>query len=427
MGNPIKKILIVEDSKSISSMLEFTLQSHLKFIILKAFSFSEASEIVALNPDIFISILDLNLPDAPDGEIVDFMLGKNIPSIIMTASYSKKIRENILSRNVVDFVIKENAQSFEHIIELIKRVYRNQYIKVLLVDDSRSFRKHCRSLLELQKYNVLEAENGNQALEMLEKNSNVRLVITDYNMPRMDGFSLVTEIRKKYDKNSLAIIGLSANEGTDVSAQFLKLGANDFLTKKFAAEELFVRVMQNIGVIELIEELREAAIRDYLTQLYNRRYFFEAAQNIFRAAKKRKTAISIAMIDIDFFKNINDTYGHDAGDQVIQKLSGLLQSIVSSDSKSHIVSRFGGEEFCILLVGVNEKLARNFFEGIRKEVESTQILHKKNDIGFTVSIGISERSDLSLNETIKAADQALYNAKDAGRNRVVCASEKQGT
>ncbi len=411
-----RRILIVEDVKSISNFICRQIESKLGMETVSASSFAETKEILTAETDFFISLLDLNLPDAPDGEIVDYVLSKKIPSVVLTATFDEKVREDILNKNVIDYMIKDGLQSLKHINDLIRRIYRNQYIKVLVVDDSRGFRNYYRKLLTTHKFNVVEAEDGIMALATIDKNPDTRMVITDYNMPKMDGFELVSRLRKKYDKNELAIIGISAQGGGLLSAKFLKSGANDFLTKPFEREEFYARVSQNIEVLEYISELKETATRDPLTKLYNRRYYFEKGDQMFTEYRKKNRPVAVGMVDIDFFKKINDTLGHDAGDNVLKFMSGVL---TQAFDKPHIVARFGGEEFCILVCGLDDDKVYEKFENLRVKIENSEIVYHDQVIRMTVSVGIANQPRDTMETMINRADQLLYSAKDEGRNRVV--------
>ncbi len=417
------KVLIVEDSRSISLFLRGKIESELLLETRAAFTFEEARSILDRESDFFVAILDLNLPDAPDGEIVDFVLSKQIPSIILTATLDDEVRERILSRNVVDYVVKQSIWSVEYVTRIIQRIYCNQSIKVLVVDDSSSYRAHYRCLLEAQRYHVLEAADGEAGLQVLNSDPDIKLIITDYNMPNMDGFELVSRVRRKYSKDQIAVIGLSSEGSAVLSAKFLKLGANDFLRKPFVSEEFHARVTQNIEMIELIEKLRDAAVRDPLTKLFNRRYCLEAGSRLFEQCRKSGSPLAVAMLDIDFFKKINDTYGHDAGDMALKHMASLLQE---SAGEGHIVGRFGGEEFCILADGIEEGNVAGFFESVRELVEQMVINYKGQLINFTLSAGVCATLLHSLEAMINRADELLYQAKRQGRNRVILERTSQG-
>ncbi|MDY6935791.1 MAG: diguanylate cyclase [Spirochaetota bacterium] len=411
------EILLIEDSKLIASAIKKKIESELLLRVKWGQSYSDAIKLVKENnSNFFISLLDLYLPDAPNGEIVDFVLSKDIPSIVFTGELSDDVREYIWSKKVIDYVLKEGSHNLDYIVSLIRRISRNKSIDVLVVDDDRLFRIHLLKLLEVHKYNVFEASDGNEALGIIKDNPDIKMIITDYHMPNMDGFQLIKEVREKYSKEELAIIGIAGKGDNTLSARFIKNGANDFIDKPFVTEEFYCRVTQNIEMIEHINALRNSSNKDYLTDLYNRRYFFELGNQLFTNSKREQITITVAMIDIDYFKKINDTYGHAAGDEVLKQLSQILKK---SFRESDIVSRFGGEEFCILTTNMDHEHSPRIFNGLRKKIGETSINIGFKKIQITVSIGICIKLMDSLEDMIEQADSMLYKAKEGGRNRVM--------
>jgi diguanylate cyclase (GGDEF)-like protein len=215
--------------------------------------------------------------------------------------------------------------------------------------------------------------------------------------------------------DQMAVIGMSAVGNPILSAKFLKTGANDFVCKPYHEEEFLWRINQNIEMLENIIKLKEVAIKDHLTGLYNRRYFFNAGGNLYENAKRNNLHITIGMIDIDNFKVINDTYGHAAGDQVLQHLSQKLKSNFRS---SDIVARYGGEEFIVMTANMAVEKYQAHFEKLRDEIENTPIKTKVGEIHATISIGATTSLGDSLEDMIKESDKFLYRAKAAGRNQV---------
>ncbi len=249
-------ILLVEDSKLFGNIISQSIQRSLGYGVTWAKSLSEAKTLLqSSNPDFFLALLDLNLPDAPDGEIVDLVLGEQIPSIVFTGEFDPTVREKIWSKKIIDYVLKQSEQEVYYIIDLIGRIYRNQSIKVLVVDDSDTIRKRVQELLEVHQYQVFQADDGMEALEAVKNLPDIKMVITDYEMPRMDGFDLTRKLRAEYSKEALAIIGISAQDNPIPAAKFIKNGANDFIAKPFAAEEFYCRITHNINAIENIERL----------------------------------------------------------------------------------------------------------------------------------------------------------------------------
>ena len=413
----MNKVLIVEDSRVFLNLIQKQITEKLGFECVAACSFEETKRILADQDEPFlVAVLDLNLPDAPNGEIVEYVVSKGIPSIVVTALIDDNIRDQILAQDVLDYIIKEGFHSLDQLTDTIGRFIQNGKTVILVVDDSMVARAAIRRMLEKQNFTVMEAKNGKEALAVLKDNSQIRLVITDYYMPEMDGFELISEIRKKIQLDEMAIIGTSALGNPVLSARFLKNGANDFVNKPYHEEEFLWRINQNIVMLENIIKLKEAAIKDHLTGLYNRRYFFNAGSILFENAKRGNLQISIGMIDIDHFKTINDTFGHNAGDQVLQDLSQTLKSHFRS---SDIVVRFGGEEFIVLTVNMTPQKDPVHFESLRKEVEKKPIKTDAGEIHITMSIGVTTRLGDSLEDMVKDADSFLYQAKETGRNRVV--------
>ena len=282
----MEKVLIVEDSQIVAKVLKHIARQELDFDILLATTFAEAKQYCEQNKgNIFGAIVDLNLPDAPDGEVVDYTLEQKIPTIVLTGSFDEKRRETLLSKGIVDYVTKEGRYSYQYAVRSIHRLYTNQNIKVLVVEDSTTMRKYIVNLLSRHKFQILQAVDGIDAIKVFLENPDIKLLITDYNMPNMDGFELVKNLRCKYEKFDLVIIGLSAEGETNLSAKLIKTGANDFLTKPFNPEEFYCRVNHNVESLHLIHQIKDAANRDYLTDIYSRCYFFAKSEQPYETAK----------------------------------------------------------------------------------------------------------------------------------------------
>ena len=209
----------------------------------------------------------------------------------------------------------------------------------------------------------------------------------------------------------MIIIAMTGNSEHLISAKFLKIGANDFINKPFSKEELICRINNSLDAKEHLDMMSDMAHKDFLTKVYNRRYFFEEIKDFYN----EKVPFAISMIDIDKFKKVNDTYGHDIGDRVIVTLANILKR---NTKGADLVARFGGEEFCVALRDVDKKQAIAFFAKLRKNIADQCLKIKEKNISFTVSIGVSFSDGSSVEELIKKADSALYRAKEEGRNRV---------
>lgn len=413
-----KHILVVEDSKMFTRLLKASIEADDHFKVVTVEDYAELIKLLESRKyTFFAGLLDLNLPDAPDGEVIDYVLSYNIPSIVFTGKFDDDLRDRMLAKGIVDYVLKESPASIEYIVSLLKQLNRNTLIKTLVVDDSRTARLHIKRLLAIYRFIVLEAENGEQALEILNTHKDIRLIITDFNMSVMDGFELTKKVRAIYSKQELAIIGMSAYGNNLLSARFLKIGGSDFINKPFLEEEFFCRVNQNIELMEYIRDLKYVATRDFLTGLYNRRHFFDMGEKIFARAHRSQKSIAVALIDIDFFKQVNDTHGHDIGDLVLKNIAELLNSNLRA---SDLIARFGGEEFGFLLPNINAEEAWIIFEALRKKIADNSInLPDDTVLKITASIGVCCTSEKNLETALIKADKLLYEAKKNGRNQVM--------
>ncbi|WP_291323415.1 diguanylate cyclase [Desulfonatronospira sp.] len=412
-----EQVIIVEDSRIFAHILRNAVINELGTETVVCSCYKEAQDYLEHNSqNVFAALLDLNLPDAPYGEIVDLVVGKGIASIVFTGEVSDDLRDRMWSKHIVDYILKDNQQNVQQVLDVLKRLRLNSGIKILVADDSSTSRKIIRDLLQVWNFKVLEARNGREALDVLNRHEGIRLLLADYNMPVMDGMEMVKEARRNFSKTRLPIIGLSGAGGATTSAHFLKAGANDYMHKPFLAEELYCRVRHNLETSEYIMTIRDMAEKDFLTGLLNRRSFFSSAGKLFENARRGNLQLVVAMMDIDHFKRCNDQYGHDAGDEVIRYVADTLQSTVR---KSDLVARFGGEEFCV--VGVNMRLdhIETAFDNIREAIEQSVITAGEYQIRVTVSTGVCSALKDSLEEMITCADDLLYKAKNQGRNRVV--------
>lgn len=409
-----QKILLVEDNKALSKLIARKIANNTEFEVDIAYTLKEAQTLVG-NSSYFMALLDLNLPDAPNGEVVDYMLSKKIPSIVLTANVDKKTREKVLKKDIIDYIFKGNMDDVNYIFQLIKRLSKNREYKVMVVDDSIVSRNEIKKMLKLQMYRVFSAAHGEEALVYIKDNPDMKLVLTDYNMPVIDGFELTKTLREEYTKMQMSIIGITASSDEMVSSKFLKVGANDFINKPFTKEELVCRVNNAVELLEYIETISDMANRDFLTGARNRRSFFKEINQYVDECGHSDEEFAVAMIDIDKFKNINDTYGHDTGDIAIKE---LVRLITDSIKGSDMVARFGGEEFCVLLKDIDKSSAVELLVRLRLKVANNRISINSNEIKYTVSIGVAFDSEDGIEEMINQADMALYKAKNSGRNRV---------
>ena len=409
------KVLVVEDAKFFLSILTQKLTLAGFEVVTTSTLQGMRDRLAEYGDDLFMAVLDLNLPDSHEGEVVDLAIEHKLPVVVYSANYSEDVRDRILSKRVIDYVVKEDPSSLDYLVNLLGRLHRNRKIKALVVDDASTARLYTADLLRHCQLQVLEAGDGAAALEVIEREGDIRLVISDYHMPRMDGFQFIKTVRKTIGRDQMAIIGVSTGGSSTLSARFIKSGANDFLNKPFLREEFFCRVQMNLDMVEQVDALKEAATIDYLTGVGNRRSFFDNALPLYAAAIRGQARIAIGVIDVDSFKAINDSYGHDVGDGV---LAGLARILTSHVRQTDLLARFGGEEFCILAFNLSEDGVAPYFERLRQLVSDAPIVTPAGAFRVTISIGVCAGTRDSLDQMINVADNQLYMAKRAGRNRV---------
>ena len=296
---------------------------------------------------------------------------------------------------------------------------------ILVVDDTA---ENLDILAELLKdYDIIDTTCGRDVLN-IAKNDKIDLILLDIVMPEMNGYEVCKKLKADEKTKNIPVIFLTAKTDEQSIERAYDVGGIDYIVKPFKPKELLARVNTQLYMQKLINDLKKSkeklkllTLTDPMTKLYNRRYFSLISKDILNLAKRNKEHIAVLMIDIDRFKNINDSYGHYFGDEVIISLADELRE---QKRDSDVVFRFGGEEFLILLPNTNLSGAEVLAQKIRLAVEN-KVLHfpSSDALKYTVSIGVSvSKSDDTqedIQEVVNRADKALYKAKKDGRNKVV--------
>jgi len=412
------RVLVVDDSRSILGVVGAHLQEIEGIEVVTAGTYAATEKLLQENQDIpfLCAVLDLGLPDAPNGEVVDLVHKQDVPIIVLTGSIDNAVRQTMTAKLIVDYVVKRNMNEIAYVATQVEKLYNNQNATVLVVDDSKTYRSFIASLLGNLRYQVIFAANGVEGLKQIQEHDNISLVITDYNMPEMDGLEFIEQVRREHKREELAILGLSNASDHELIVRLLKTGANDFMSKPVVADEFYCRVAQNVNMIGYFRQIKHHATSDYLTNVHNRRSLFDLGEVLYANTRRESILLAVAMIDADHFKKINDTYGHDVGDKALVALAKTIKQVLR---KSDIVARFGGEEFVCVAGLKDASHAPELFEKVRAAVEKIRIPAGDTSIGVTVSIGVTTKMTESFSEMINTADCAVYQAKQNGRNQVV--------
>jgi diguanylate cyclase (GGDEF)-like protein len=408
------RLLIVEKCKLTSNILK-QIATSCGYDAIAVHSFLDAKASFHQNRKIDIVITNHNVDDSISGQVTDYFIKHTIPVIVFTEKASIQTQTEIMQYEIIDFISNENTQAFLYLRRLLISQISNKDITILIVDDSSTSLRHMNKLLVRRNFNVLQAKNGRVALDILNKNPNVKIIITDHEMPKMSGVELTHRIRDKYSKGTKNIIGVSGlNENHIQSSRFLKNGADDFIRKPYSDSEFYCRVMQSIEMLNYIDLEKKAANTDFLTGLPNRRCFFEKINSAEYKNKIENENHAIAILDIDHFKQINDTYGHETGDVALKEFSAIINYFFALD----LNARVGGEEFAILLFGKNKTDIKERLDTFRIAVENNKFHADDKVVNFTVSIGASYNSNSDIDSKLNIADEALYESKENGRNKV---------
>jgi two-component system cell cycle response regulator len=298
-------------------------------------------------------------------------------------------------------------------------------VKVLIAEDDPVSRRLLEASLSKWGYDVVVTCDGREAWEVLNEPEAPSLVISDWMMPNMDGLEVCRKIREMKKSNYTYFIILTAKEKKEDVIQGLEAGADDFLIKPFHQEELKYRVQIGERIIELEQRVLLLASTDSLTGMLNRRAFMERMEQEIHRSTRENAPLSLILTDIDYFKSINDRFGHQAGDLMLQRFTEQLSR---SSRPYDFVGRYGGEEFVMCLPGGDAVQGRSVAERMRKSVEKmkTKLPNSTQSVQIKASFGVASLrmgSEETVDSLIRRVDEAMYRAKREGKNRVCVADE----
>jgi diguanylate cyclase (GGDEF)-like protein len=292
--------------------------------------------------------------------------------------------------------------------------------KILVIDDAPDVLALLEQDLEELDYDIYMASNREDGLRILTEKP-IDLVLLDIIMPNLSGLDLLKEIKLSTRYRDLPVIMLSGSEVCDDIVSALDSGASDFVKKPYILPVLLARIRNALRLKEKTFQLETMALTDFLTGINNRRQFYQLAKSTLARNKRQDSTLCVSVFDIDHFKYINDTYGHEVGDFVLIDFAKRLTTFFR---EYDIVARVGGEEFCVCLPDTTSEQGLSACERFRSEISRTGVRVRLGksylNLSVKVSVGIAyAKQDDDLEELINQADRALYKAKEAGRNQVI--------
>jgi two-component system cell cycle response regulator len=433
-----KTILIVDDSATIRTIIARELEEE-GYTVLTAESGMEALvmiEWMSKKPDLIT--LDIDMPVMNGFEVCERLLEKSkesgdhlhvdIPVIFVSARDTLESRRRGFQLGVTVFVSKPFQP--HDLAKIVNNILSPPALfagmTALVIDDSSSVRRIIQMILMRIGVTVLAASNGLEAIQIIENFSGtLDLILTDYMMPEMCGDEVCKLVRQKPKLDQVPILVVSAFSEKELVLSFFKAGVTDYLYKPFIEEELIARVEIHLRarryvkqVEELNKKLEYLARRDGLTGLYNRRYLQEALDREFALAVRHRHEFSCLILDLDYFKKINDNCGHAFGDLVLEEFAAILRT---QSRKTDICARYGGEEFVVLLPHTNLESAAICAEKIRAAAELHIYQDTQHSHQVFCSIGVASlkaHTPDNGDRFVDMADKALYQAKEHGRNQV---------
>lgn len=294
-------------------------------------------------------------------------------------------------------------------------------MRVLIADDDAVTRLWLESIVQSWGYQVLLAENGDAAWHLLQQDDAPDLVLLDWLMPGLDGIEVCRRLKADAAKRFSYVIMLTSRSSTGDIVEALDAGADDLIGKPFEPAEFQVRLRAGARILKLQHELQERASHDELTGLLSRRLLMDMALRKFEGARRDHVPTALLLLDVDLFKQINDSRGHQCGDEVLREVGRRIQETVRLGD---VAGRYGGEEFMIVLPQCNLAAAAEIAERLRAAI-AMPVAFGDSEINITASIGIAALTPyiLDLSDWIAQADHALHRAKQGGRNRVEQAVE----
>jgi len=418
------KILHIEHSKMIRLASKDVIEA-MGYVYIESTGLEDTYDILNNNTiDLIITGLEL---DHIDGESLIESLSKSefssIPIVVLTSYDNLEIRTKLFKLGVVDYLIKKNfngerLKSYIESIRLDEELTKAMsHLKVAVIDDSILTVKVIQNIFELN--NITHVDYFYDARVLLSSPLDYDIYVIDLVLPETTGEMLISEIKKI--NTDCIIIMISSTSNYKTISHTLNSGADDFIVKPFDNNTFLVRIKHHLKQHLLLKELEnknaellKLSITDGLTRIYNHNYIVNRLEEECSRADRYSETVSIMLLDLDNFKSVNDTYGHQVGDKVLFEVASTIKSVLR---QSDILGRYGGEEFLVILPNTDEVETKAVGEKIREAVSCIENL--ATGLHVTISGGLATNHGFSYRQMIKEADFRLLEAKKTGKNRII--------
>ncbi|ECQ5881945.1 diguanylate cyclase [Campylobacter coli] len=411
-----KKILLIDDNKMLGKLLAKKIQTTLNCEVDIVFSLAETKALP--DDEYFLTFADLCLPDAPNGEVVDYVLTKNWPVIVLTASNDKATKDKFMDKDILDYIFKESDTCIDQIIDSIVKLERYAKTKVILALSKLPERNEIKKILTQRKFNVLAAAHGEEATSYLNDNNDVKLIIADANMPVISGSELLSEVRTRFGDHDLGVIILGDKDDA-LESSLLINGANEYLIKPLNKESFNCRLDRCLNYMANMQFLSIYNNLDPISGVKNSNALLNCVEDYLNEISGKEEEFAFAFLDIDNLRNLNEEYGYEVGDKIVK----ICADEASNEVKGRdIVGRYSPEKICIVLKNVSQERAIKILSRIRVNIKKAGILVNLDEVFFTASIGVVfAKSGDQFETLINKASEALSQAKANGKDRVeVC-------
>ncbi|ECV9670646.1 diguanylate cyclase [Campylobacter jejuni] len=411
-----KKILLIDDNKMLGKLLAKKIQTTLNCEVDIVFSLAETKALP--DDEYFLTFADLCLPDAPNGEVVDYVLTKNWPVIVLTASNDKATKDKFMDKDILDYIFKESDTCIDQIIDSIVKLERYAKTKVILALSKLPERNEIKKILTQRKFNVLAAAHGEEAMSYLNDNNDVKLIIADANMPVISGSELLSEVRTRFGDHDLGVIILGDKDDA-LESSLLINGANEYLIKPLNKESFNCRLDRCLNYMANMQFLSIYNNLDPISGVKNSNALLNCVEDYLNEISGKEEEFAFAFLDIDNLRNLNEEYGYEVGDKIVK----ICADEASNEVKGRdIIGRYSPEKICIVLKNVSQERAIKILSRIRVNIKKAGILVNLDEVFFTASIGVVfAKSGDQFETLINKASEALSQAKANGKDRVeVC-------